>query len=237
MDDLTRVLYFSHLRGVLCATFYVLFGGNFLQCFFDVDDEVAEVVWCSVSCSFVDGIVVVFVVYAIGGTIGKEVPAMCQAASAQIPFAAEISYEVEPRELQAANSFVAVATLSIAPPSAQGQRSSFEDIDRWHRSRGWKSCGYHFVVRRDGTVESGRPVEEVGAHCRYHNKYSIGVCYEGGLDEDGKPADTRTSEQKVAMRRLIARLLVRFPRAIVVGHHDLDPMKECPCFDVVGEFL
>lgn len=117
-----------------------------------------------------------------------------------------------------------------------GQQSSLEDIDRWHRARGWKSCGYHFVVRRDGTVETGRPVEQVGAHCQYHNKYSIGICYEGGLDEAGKPADTRTPKQKLALRQLLNQLHSQFPKALVVGHHDLNPMKECPCFDVVKEF-
>lgn len=117
-----------------------------------------------------------------------------------------------------------------------GQQSSLEDIDRWHRARGWKSCGYHFVVRRNGTVETGRPVEQVGAHCQYHNKYSIGICYEGGLDEAGKPADTRTPKQKLALRQLLNQLHSQFPKALVVGHHDLNPMKECPCFDVVKEF-
>ena len=117
-----------------------------------------------------------------------------------------------------------------------GQQSSLEDIDRWHRARGWKSCGYHFVVRRDGTVETGRPVEQVGAHCQYHNKYSIGICYEGGLDDAGKPADTRTPKQKLALRKLLNQLHVQFPKALVVGHHDLNPMKECPCFDASEEY-
>lgn len=116
------------------------------------------------------------------------------------------------------------------------QQSSLGDIDRWHRARGWKSCGYHFVVRRDGTIETGRPVEQVGAHCRYHNKYSIGICYEGGLDVSGMPADTRTAEQKAALSFLVDCLKERFPRALVLGHHDLDPMKECPCFNVVKEY-
>ena len=117
-----------------------------------------------------------------------------------------------------------------------GQRSNAHDIDGWHRAQGWKSIGYHFVVRRDGTVETGRRLEEVGAHCAGHNRHSVGICYEGGLDSDGRPADTRTPEQAKALRELVGRMQARFPKALVVGHHDLNPMKACPCFDVVSEF-
>ena len=129
-------------------------------------------------------------------------------------------------------------TLIIIHCSAvrPGQRSSAQDIDRWHRAQGWKSVGYHFVVRRDGTVETGRRLEEVGAHCAGHNRHSIGICYEGGLDSDGRPADTRTPAQKQALRRLLEELLAQFPKALVVGHHDLNPMKDCPCFDAVKEY-
>ena len=130
-------------------------------------------------------------------------------------------------------------TLIIIHCSAvrPSQRSSAQDIDRWHRARGWKGIGYHYVVLRDGTVEQGRPLEQVGAHCRYHNAHSIGVCYEGGLDEAGQPADTRTPQQRRALGQLIRALKTRFPRALVVGHHDLDPMKACPCFDAAKEWL
>ena len=129
-------------------------------------------------------------------------------------------------------------TLLIVHCSAvrPGQRSSAPDINRWHRARGWKSIGYHFVVRRDGTMEEGRSIEEVGAHCRWHNRHSIGICYEGGLDEAGNPADTRTPEQKQALRQLLEQLHGQFPKALIVGHHDLEPMKACPCFDTVSEY-
>ena len=76
----------------------------------------------------------------------------------------------------------------------------------------------------------------VGAHCLNHNAHSIGICYEGGLDIRGQPADTRTAEQKQSMRRLIEELHERYPRALAVGHRDLDPKKACPCFDAVKEY-
>ena len=117
------------------------------------------------------------------------------------------------------------------------QRSSAADIDRWHRERGFQNgIGYHYVVRRDGTVEVGRPLEVIGAHCENHNRHSIGVCYEGGLDAAGKPADTRTEAQKVALRNLLQQLHARFPKAIIAGHNLFNPMKACPCFDAVKEY-
>ena len=129
-------------------------------------------------------------------------------------------------------------TLLIIHCSAvrPGQRSSVSDIDRWHRAWGWKSCGYHFVVRRDGAVETGRPLREQGAHCRNHNRHSIGICYEGGLDDEGRAADTRTPAQRQALRRLLERLHKRYPMAVIAGHRDLDPQKACPCYDAVSEY-
>jgi N-acetyl-anhydromuramyl-L-alanine amidase AmpD len=118
------------------------------------------------------------------------------------------------------------------------QTSSAAQIDSWHRKDNyWKlGIGYHYVVRRDGTIEPGRPEEQIGAHCLHHNRHSIGVCYEGGLDIRGQPADTRTAEQKAAMRRLLEDLHRRYPRALIVGHHDLYPSKPCPCFDAAHEY-
>ena len=119
----------------------------------------------------------------------------------------------------------------------EGRDHTVTDVDRWHRLRGWRrGCGYHFLVRLDGEIQAGRPVEQPGAHCYGHNSHSIGVCYVGGLDADGRtPRDTRTPRQREALRRLVARLKARFPQAVVVGHHDLDPHKPCPCFDAAKE--
>ena len=116
------------------------------------------------------------------------------------------------------------------------QQSGVREIDRWHRAKGWKSCGYHYVVRRDGTVEVGRPVEEVGAHCLNRNRHSIGICYEGGLDAEERPADTRTEAQKKALRELLQQLHAQFPRAIIAGHNVFNPMKACPCFNAMDEY-
>ena len=132
-----------------------------------------------------------------------------------------------------------IITLLIVHCSAvrPGQRSSAKDINGWHRDKGWNGIGYHYVVRRDGSIELGRPIEEVGAHCVGHNSHSIGICYEGGLDANGEEADTRTPEQKVALRKLLEELHQQFPKALIVGHHDLNPGKPCPCYDVVTEYI
>ena len=119
------------------------------------------------------------------------------------------------------------------------QTSSAAQIDTWHRKDNhWKfGIGYHYVIRRDGTIEPGRPEWMVGAHCLNHNAHSLGICYEGGLDIRGDPADTRTEAQKTAMRTLLEELHARYPRAVIVGHHDFDPQKPCPCIkDVAHEY-
>ena len=129
-------------------------------------------------------------------------------------------------------------TLIIVHCSANraGSALRMADIDSYHRSLGWIGCGYHYVIPTDGTIEPGRPEEMVGAHCKNHNRHSIGVCYIGGLSKDGKPADTRTDAQRIALRNLLERLRRRYPDALIVGHRDLDPQKACPCFDVANEY-
>ena len=119
-----------------------------------------------------------------------------------------------------------------------GSALRMADIDRYHRSLGWKGCGYHYVIPVDGEIEPGRPEEVVGAHCKYHNRHSIGVAYVGGLARDGKtPCDTRTAPQKTALRRLLSQLHQRYPDALIVGHSDLDPQKPCcPGFNAVKEY-
>ena len=115
----------------------------------------------------------------------------------------------------------------------EGRSLSFEECRRDHiMHRHFRDIGYHFYITRDGTVHDGRPIEKVGAHCEGHNSHSIGICYEGGLDANGKPADTRTEAQRKALKSLVERMHRLFPKALIVGHHDLNPRKACPCFKV-----
>ncbi len=130
-------------------------------------------------------------------------------------------------------------TLIIIHCSAtpEGRNLDFEACRTDHiRHRGFRDIGYHYYVTRDGIIHQGRPVEQVGAHCRNHNRHSVGICYEGGLAADGTPQDTRTRAQKHSLRALVRVLRSRFPRALVVGHLDLNPQKACPCFDAAREY-
>ena len=122
-------------------------------------------------------------------------------------------------------------------------------LDRMHRQRGFNGCGYHYYIERDGKINSMRPSEKVGAHARGYNAHSLGICYEGGLDKNGRAADIRTERQKVSLRALVKVLRQLYPTINrVVGHRDLSPdrngdgvitpdewTKQCPCFDVASE--
>ena len=117
-----------------------------------------------------------------------------------------------------------------------GQRVDVETITRWHKQRGFKTIGYHFFIDRSGTIHAGRPLEQQGAHCKGQNARSIGICYEGGLNKEGKPYDTRTILQRIAMKELVAQLQERFTEATVHGHREF-ANKACPCFDVQAEYM
>lgn len=116
-----------------------------------------------------------------------------------------------------------------------GREFGLGDVDRWHRARGWKGIGYHYLVGLKGELWSGRPEAEAGAHCTGHNARSIGVCYVGGLDGEGRPADTRTEAQKRTLLTLLRGLRRRFPQAAIHSHRDF-AAKACPCFDATREY-
>lgn len=107
-----------------------------------------------------------------------------------------------------------------------------KEIDQWHRARGFKEIGYHYVVHQDGSVQAGRSEDKVGAHVKGRNTDSIGVCYVGGLIA-GKSAgsNTLTERQEEGLIKCIKELLTRYPDAEVVGHKDL-AATQCPGFDV-----
>lgn len=130
-----------------------------------------------------------------------------------------------------------------------GQDFTAEDIDRWHRERGFKGIGYHYIVCLNGKIEKGRDILLPGAHCKGWNERSIGICYIGGLDENGHPADTRTNAQKRVLFQLIMDLQKEYDILQVLGHRDTSPdlngdgiietyeyVKSCPCFNV-REFM
>lgn len=128
-----------------------------------------------------------------------------------------------------------VLHCSATPP---GMDIGVDTIRDWHvRGNGWSDIGYHYVVRLDGMVEQGRAEERVGAHVKGHNSNSIGVCYVGGVDDNGEPKDTRTDCQKDQLIELLKQLKRKYPAAIICGHRDFAGVaKACPSFDAKKEY-
>jgi len=126
-----------------------------------------------------------------------------------------------------------VVHCSATPPKMD---IGAKEIRSWHvKGNGWKDIGYHIVVRRDGTVEFGRPISQVGAHARGYNAHSIGVCWVGGVNEDMDPENNMTEIQEEELWCVIDNLINVYdiPKENVVGHRDLPEVtKSCPSFDV-----
>ena len=120
--------------------------------------------------------------------------------------------------------------------TSEGKDFTVQQIDSWHRQRGFSCIGYHYIIYRDGTIHCGRPESRVGAHCAGHTANSIGVCYIGGCAADGKtPKDTRTEAQRAALVKLLQELKKKYPSATIHGHRDF-AAKACPSFDATTEY-
>jgi len=134
-----------------------------------------------------------------------------------------------------------------------GDNLTINTIREWHIARGWGNVGYHFFIRRDGTIESGRHPDDIGAHVAGHNTDSVSLCMAGGLDEQGNSfinrPDLFTTAQWESAKALINVLKRMYPYAQVLGHRDLSPdknhdgkitpdeyLKTCPGFDASAVF-
>ena len=128
----------------------------------------------------------------------------------------------------------------------EGREVSAAEIRRWHTApvsqggRGWKQVGYTDMVHLDGRVErlvnnnEDAQVDtwEVTNGAADYNNVSRHIVYVGGCDKAGKPKDTRTEAQREALKRYVEDFHARFPQLKIVGHHELNPGKACPSFDV-----
>jgi len=106
-------------------------------------------------------------------------------------------------------------------------------IRKWHvEENGWSDIGYHKVVKRDGTIEDGRPASKTGAHAKGFNARSLGICLVGGIGRGGKAENNFTPEQFAAARKQIDKWRTKYGHPLVIGHGALpDVSKACPSFD------
>ena len=118
----------------------------------------------------------------------------------------------------------------------EGQHITVDTIRQWHLKRGWSDIGYHYVIYIDGSVHEGRPIEKIGAHTKGQNTGSIGICYVGGVEKDGKtPKDTLNELQETAMVNLIKALREQYGDMTLHGHNEF-AAKACPSFKVYEKF-
>lgn len=108
-----------------------------------------------------------------------------------------------------------------------------KDITEWHIARGFRTVGYHYFIKRGGTRQTGRLINEIGAHVVGHNHNSVGVCMAGGVAADAiTPENNFTEEQWTTLYLTLKELHEAYPKAVIVGHRDLDSGKACPSFSV-----
>ena len=122
--------------------------------------------------------------------------------------------------------------------SATREDENFEvaEIRKWHLARGFNDIGYHFYIDLYGEIHKGRDINKIGAHCKGHNCNSIGLCYCGGVEADGKtPKDTRNVEQRRALVAVLRTLKAMYPNAIIHSHNDF-ANKACPSFNATLEY-
>lgn len=145
--------------------------------------------------------------------------------------------------------------------TAEGRKVSSSSIDAGHKARKFsvytdthgktRYIGYHYIIHLDGRIEACRPESKIGCHTSGHNARSIGICYIGGLDSEGKfIKDTRTKAQKASLIKLIKDIKSRINTIErVIGHRDTSPdlngngiidpyeyIKGCPCFNAIPEY-
>jgi hypothetical protein len=107
------------------------------------------------------------------------------------------------------------------------------EIRRWHMDKGWIDIGYHFVIRRNGRIEVGRPLDVRGAHVEGFNGKAVGICLVGGTDDTGKAENNFTAWQLSSLLDTLAFLKAYAPQARIQGHRDFPSVaKDCPSFDV-----
>ena len=116
-----------------------------------------------------------------------------------------------------------------------------EKIKHWHVvDNGWDDVGYHYVIKRDGTLEEGRDESMVGSHAKAVNGTSLGICLIGGSNKQGDWENNFTDEQFETLKDIVIKLKDKYNINKIIGHYEVDDIKKCPSFDVqewVGEII
>lgn len=115
------------------------------------------------------------------------------------------------------------STKHIVLHHAAAKTCTAADIDRWHKDNGWSGIGYHYFIRKDGSIYRGRPEDTQGAHVLHHNADTIGICAEGDYDKE----QTMPQAQYSAILSLIADIRTRYPDTDIVGHREIGS-SDCP---------
>lgn len=124
-------------------------------------------------------------------------------------------------------SYIVIHCSATKPSNEIG----LDNLRDEHLCRGFDDIGYHWVINIDGTIENGRSEKFQGAHCQGYNNRSLGVCYVGGLDNNGLSTNTMTLDQEKSLYNLCAKLKIQHPGIQIIGHNQVSD-KACPCFDV-----
>lgn len=114
--------------------------------------------------------------------------------------------------------------------ASPAKTTTVEDIDRWHKERGFKKIGYHYVIHHDGSVHIGRAESEVGAHLKRQNRHSLGICIAGNFEEEHPlPAQLKSLET------LLLELFERYPEAEFTWHKRENLAQTlCPGKNIIG---
>ncbi len=134
-----------------------------------------------------------------------------------------MSYEIKKNNLIFDDMNTRKWTRRLVIHHAAAIKCSVEDIHRWHKENGWSGMGYHFLVRKDGSIWEGRPIDKVGAHAYGYNNDSIGICFEGNFEKE-----KMSTEQKNAGKWLVSYVRKLYPTITTIQRHKDLMATACP---------
>ena len=127
--------------------------------------------------------------------------------------------------------------------TASPQTQTVEEIQKyWKKVKKWVNPGYHYIIKPDGEIVSLLPIDKISNGVQGYNSTAINIAYIGGINNQGRPVDNRTTAQKASLRTILNELKFMYPDAEILGHRDIwgdNPdnwKKMCPCFNAKEEY-